>query len=528
MHKIILTLSLLIISNVSFSERSKYIDLNAINKLDFEKYSDIGYLEIIPQFEEKPNPEKLMKIEFFHGTYDGSDASIDSLKHVQEILEIDRKSNKNFRTDVIAISNRLSSFKHSPEFHDMMEFSGMSKNNEKVYFQQVPDFMDYNSKLKKQKPDRIPSAKMIEKLKYYEAKMGRKSWTLVRFTTGFMGSYAAIYFTEGITQAVLASVALLPALGSAGIAYHLNRFGKFLTDGKWSKWLLESDKFFARKVRKAFGFNAKTLQESLHTNKDFFEKKFPNLYSKNPELFEDYKQESTHRFKKKKIGKLRSIISKLKAAEEYLKWWVTEVAFVGITIQAPQAIMGISKSYASMGLMNGSTAFMGDLLTSSSLGFLAQGPGDIAIQIRKYQMVSELKDSILDGSKQFENSDALVKEIDKVLAKNGPFKNYIIGDNSHPALVRIENISRKRASIVSFFSLMGVGADLAQVPLSKALLVGVGAGGALYYAKVQGLLKPRKLKENFKKYLSKMRSTKIPLTLKSLRLRRCEAKFQVY
>ena len=50
---------------------------------------------------------------------------------------------------------------------------------------------------------------------------------------------------------------------------------------------------------------------------------------------------------------------------------------------------------------------------------------------------------------------------------------------------------------------MGVGAEIAGIPLARPLLIGVGVAGAVYYSSVKGWLKPKKIKDTVKNYIQK-------------------------
>lgn len=507
--KYILSIAYLVLFSLNATaERSGYVNLNELLKSDSDLYNDVGYLHVIPQYEENPDPAKAVAIEFFFGEYDGSQESIDKLKQIQDILSDDKRLDPNFKTEVIAVSNRTDTLKHSPDFQKFLGAMKLSDN--KVHMDQIPDFLDYSAKIKSKNkdPKRYPAAAMD----------GRKFWTLVRFSSSMAGTFAGLYYLEGMSATMAASISFWPGLASGGLTYYSNSFGSFLTNGKWATWLLEADNFFTKRVRKAFKIDKASFSESLVKNKDFFRKKYPTLYQKNPTLFDPIAVEEAVKASKKQSSKLTKILARLKHAEEYFKWWVTEVGFVAIAIKAPQAIAGTSASTSIL-------SATGDVLMGSAMGMLAQGPGDIAIQVRKYQKVEELKASVLAGKVDVENKKMLLDEIEKVLAKSGKHAAYTIHDGSHAALVKIENWARSRATIISFFSVTGVALEIAGVPLAKPMLIGLGSWGIIYYSSVQGWFNPGKLKDSALAFVRALRNGEIKFNMQFLKTRYCAAKF---
>ncbi len=500
---------ILFFSFTALADRSQYLDLNKFLKPGADLHNDIGYLHMVPQYEENPDPNKAVAIEIFFGEYDGSEKSKARLRHIKEILDDDKRLDPNFKTEVIAVSNETSTLKGSRDLDNFL--TQFKLQDKKVHYNQVPDFADYTSKIKKNK-----------KFKRYPASLldGRKFWTLIRFSSTMAGTFAGLYYMEGLSASMSASVALWPGLASGAITYYSNSYGSFLTSGKWATWLLESDNYFAKKVRASFKMNPETFTESLSRNKEFFREKYPSLYEKNPTLFEPMAIAETKMAQKKQAGKFTKILSRLKSAEEYFKWWVTEVAFTATAIKIPQAVAGIGGTSTIMGLT-------GDILMGSVMGMIAQGPGDIAIQVRKYQKIEELQDALKVGKIQVENPQALKEEIRKVLDKTGKFKSYTIHEGSHASLVKIENWSRSRATLLSFFAVTGVGLEIAGVPMARPLLIAVGAGGALYYSSVQGWIKPKKYTDKVMKFINALRDGELKFSMQFLKARYCSAKYMV-
>lgn len=503
---LIISVLCLLLSISAMAERAHYIDLNAFLKPDADLYNDIGYLQVVPQYTENPDPNKAITIEFFFGEYDGSEASIEKLKQIRKLIEDDKILFPQTRTDIIAVSPDTDTLANSRDLDGFLE--ALDFEDKKVHFQQVPEFLNYSAKINK-KDDRHPSS-LID---------GRKLWTLVRTSSTMAGTFSALYFLEGLSVPLATSVAIWPGLASGAITYYSNAYGAFLTNEKWSTWLLESDNFFAKKVRTAFKLTPKNFQAALVKNKDYFAQKYPILYRNNPSLFEAPASQAARRAVQASQNKFTKILSRLKHAEEYFKWWVTEVAFTATAIKLPQAIAGIGEA-ASL------TSMAGDVLMGSTMGMLAQGPGDIAIQIRKYQKVQELEQAVKAGTMQVDNADELLSEIKKVLDKTGKFKSYTINEGSHYALRKIENWSRSRATMLSFFAVTGVGLEIAGVPLARPLLISVGIGGMAYYSSVQGWLSPKKIMNSAKEYIRRFRQGEVNLSLSFLRNRYCGIPFR--
>jgi hypothetical protein len=161
------------------------------------------------------------------------------------------------------------------------------------------------------------------------------------------------------------------------------------------------------------------------------------------------------------------------------------------------------------------------------MGMLAQGPGDIAIHLRKYQMIDELKSSVKSGKVQVDNQKALLDEIEKVLAKSGKYKNYVISDISHKALQKIENWARSRSSFLSFFAITGVSLEVLGIPLARPLLISVGFGGALYYSKVKGWINTEKLTSAVKNCIARFKNGEVKFSMLPLQARFCASKYMM-
>ena len=156
---------------------------------------------MVPQYEENPNPDKAVSIEFFFGEWDGSEQAIERLNHIKSLLADDKSLFPETRTDVIAVSPRTGSLSNTRDFQKFMRQMGFQ--DKKVHYQEVPEFLDYTAKFKKEKKaDRLPSSLMD----------GRKFWTLVRTSSSMAGTFSALYFMEGLSVPLATSVAIWPGL----------------------------------------------------------------------------------------------------------------------------------------------------------------------------------------------------------------------------------------------------------------------------------------------------------------------------
>lgn len=495
---------MLFVLNLKAADQS-FIDLTKLTTPESDEFNDVSYLHVVPQYEENMQEGRALSVEYYFGELENGAVSLDKLKIIQEVIADDKLENPNHKIDIITISPH-SSIQNQDLLDDVQKRLGVASRD--IHTQQLPEFLEQTTKVEK-KSKRYPSA----------LGGGRVFWTFVRLSSSAAGTFGALYFMEGLAAPMAASVAIWPGLASGGITYFSNAYGGFLTNGKWSTWLMESDSLMARGFRKGFKLNPKNLEDSLVKNRNFFAKKYPELLKKSPELFEARVVARTQESLVRSESELARILTKLKHTEEYFKWWLTEVAFVGAAIKLPQAVAGIGGTM-SLGAM------AGDVLMGSTMGMIAQGPGDIAIQLRKYQKVAELKEAIISGAQKFDDSKALLSEIEKVLAKTGEFKNYTINASSHKALTAIENWARSRATMLSFFSVTGVALEIAGVPAGKPILMAVGAFGIGYYANVQGWIKPSKIKEAFQRFRQKVRLGEIGFSLQFLKSRYCSAKFR--
>jgi hypothetical protein len=477
--------------------RKSYMDLSKFMNPAADKFNDIAYTHIVPQYEEVPDPKKAVAIEFFFGEYDGSEKSLMNLAHIKDIIADAKLAQKDYKSAVITMSPDKD-FTNSSGFKNAIQAAGLATTE--VHKQDLPYF------LKKRSPSAFSG--------------GRKFWTFVSFSSSMGGTFGALYFFDGLSAPLAASIAFWPALASGSVTYYSNEFGAFLTNGKWSNWLLSSDSYLAKKFRSGFNINPVTFEESLIQNKEYFKTKHPEMFKKNERVFDSKVTKKTHAKILESKTKLTTFISKLHNIEEYFKWWLTELTFVAVAIKIPQAIAGVGDPLIGIGAM------ANDILAGSAMSMIAQAPGDIAIQLRKYQMIEELRTEIMSGNIKIDRPDELLQEIEKVLAKTGEHKAYTINDGSHKALLKIENWSRSRATMLSFFSVTGVTLDIAGIPAGKPILIAIGVFGVGYYANVQGWIKPARIKQSVQNFVAKVRAGDLGFSLQFLKTRWCSAKFR--
>lgn len=392
---------------------------------------DVLYHSLVPQYEENADPKKTPTIEVFSGNLSDESKTSAQLDFILGQIEADKKLSHKYSLEINFISKESSLLRNDPKAREFLEKFENIKSH--VTYENIPEDISFSlpqdktSSIYSSSQKRVPAAFVSQ----------RVFWTLVRVSTSTGATTASLYYTQDISLEASLAIGIWPGIASGAITYFSGPYGSWLSSGKWSKWIVESDNSFTNKLKEAFKIDSKSL-------------------SKLP------------------ASKLSTITKRLASGEEYLKWFLTELAFTTTALKIPQAVAGVGKASTFLGSMS-------DVLVGSAMGMLAQGPGDIALQIRKYQKVSELKESVIKGLTKVENKESLLKEIDAILART-----HTINDNSHVALRKIENWARSRASMLSFFSVMGVGMEIAGIPLSRPILLSIGVGGAFYYANVQG------------------------------------------
>lgn len=473
--KIIFSLVVLILSNTLYSQN--YMDLNKFLASKHESFTDISYVQMHPQYEENQPADKGVVLEFYNGEFDGSEKSKASLEFIKSIILEEKRLNPNMVVPTLIYGQNIEDVQDS---ESVKYIQASLPTNGKTKTEIIPDELEFNFNPKVddgRSPDSV--------------KIGRVGWTFIRGAAVSGSTFAGLVITQGLSAPLAASVAVWPGLLSGAITYHSGAFGEFLTNGKWAKWFMESDKWFAKKLRSAFNINYNSLGKKLAQNPRYFRVKYPKLYKNNPELFEKFIAKKTQAHGKVKF---KSLLSKLATADEYLKWYLTEVIFVGGVLKIPQAIAGVGAATSLM-------AASGDVLLGSAYGMAAQGPGDLAIQKRKYQKLDELLELAKSNTDKFTKVEKkqLIEEILKVKDHN---VSYQIGKNSHKALQKVENWARKMATTVSFFSVAGVSLEMAGIPAAKPILISVGLGGGIYYAHVSGWIKFSNIKSVAKKSIT--------------------------
>lgn len=414
----------------------KYLNANKLISSNIgdsdETPIDVMYHYMVPEYEENADPARTPTIEVYFGELYQNDRTDQTLGWLKRQLLDDVETHEDFKLEVNLISKYGSSLKGNRKAQNFLE--KIKVPNLKVNYEEIPEDINF-----KETPELTSSFYHLEKQERSPAAAvnQRVFWTLVRIVTGAGATTASLYYTQDMSLGAALAIGIWPGIASGAITYYSGSYGSWLSNGKWSKWMLETKNSFTTKLKKAFKLDEASLA----------------------------------RLGKEKLART---MGKLHSGEEYLKWYITEVAFTSSAIKVPQAIGGV-------GVTAGFFTAASDVMIGSTMGMLAQGPGDIAIQIRKYQKVAELKEKVLNGLVKVENEKILLQEIDSILAKTTN-----ITDTSHIALRRIENWARSRATMLSFFSVMGVGMEIAGIPLSRPILLSIGVGGAFYYGKVQG------------------------------------------
>lgn len=532
------TISIILLSVLYIGQAlafSNTVDLTKFTTQNLDEYNDIGYFHIIPQYEKNMDPKKTVSIEFFFGEIDESEASKKRLEFLKNEIAEDQKRDPNFRTNIFVSSNKDQIDFHKPIIDDL------NFGKHRIEVDKVPEFMDYEKKLSQK---RIPSSEI--KILGKKIPAGRKFWTFIRFSAGAGGVFASFYMAEGLSATMAFSAAFWPGLFSGGITYYSNVFGEFLTSGKMSKWVLESDNYFTRNFRKMVNLTPLNFEKTVLKHKAGL---FNYIIKKDPEILQKkdikFLEKEARKIAKQDINdrkiKIERWTSRLKISEEYFKWYITEIAFTAFAFKLPQVALGLVESGSLLSMT-------GDVLTGSMMGFLAQGPGDIAIQKRKYQMIAELKKNIEAGKVNYPDyektvtstevkdgkkvkvtktirytQESLIAEIDKILAPNSTSS---IQEISHKALTKIENWARSRATFISIFSVAGVGLELVGAPMiARPMLLSLGAWGAAYYATVEGWIKiPKPISKNYKIAMDFI-TGKYGFRLQTWKTRYCSNKF---
>jgi len=496
----ILSFVLLLVSTAAFSQN--YLEINKFLASQYDGMDDISYIQMHPQYEPDQPADKGVILEFYNGEYDGSEKSKQSLELIKSIAREEVRLNPSLKISTLIYGKNYEDIEESEKIKDIqntLSLNGKSKN------EIIPTDLNFNyeAKAEGRSPDSI--------------KIGRVGWTFIRGIAVSGSSFASLIITQGLSAPLAASVAIWPGVLSGAITYHNGAFGEYLTNGKWAKWLMNSDKWFAKKIRSAFNINYNSLGKKLAQNPRYFRVKYPNLYKNNPELFEKFVARKAGKYGE---SRFKSLVKKFTMAEEYFKWYLTEVIFVGGAIKVPQAIAGIGSNASLLGAT-------GDVLLGSAYGMAAQGPGDLAIQKRKYQKFDELLAEAKGKSAKFTAAEKsqIIEQIEKI---KDPNVSYQIGKGSHKSLQKIENWARSRATMISFFSVAGVSLEMAGIPAAKPVLIATGLGGGFYYAHVSGWIKFSNIKtvaKNAVASFGKFLKNPIKVIYSSITTRMCQSPF---
>jgi hypothetical protein len=412
-------------SSYSYSQDSKPVNLEDYLKpetylaKELDDFNDSAYFYAEPQYAEKPDPKKKIAYEVFMNdlTESSTEEKNNQIKWVKNEFKEERLENANIPIEILVLGPNGSRIEQDEEVREIVE--AIKIENTDVVYEDIPEYSSYTVLDKTgsyqnqiKASDRKPSS-------FFNSNI---FLTFIRTTLNTGGAALGLIIGKGISPKLGMVVATNAGLMSGGLQYYNAKVGQWLTSGKSSKWLIESNNWFTQKMRNAF-------------------KLTPN------------------------------VLAKLTKVEELVKWAVTEIVYTSV-ITANMALNGLTGSASFLSLT-------GDVLSSSGLGIIAQGPADIAVQKRKYQKIEELKNEILNGKIEVENKAKLLEEIESILKKES-----VISKNSHALLQKIQSWANKRAVLLSVLQVSGVVMNVAGVPGSAAMLVGMGIGGGIYYGKV--------------------------------------------
>lgn len=511
----LLTVLLLSTLSLSLSARDgKYLNLNAFLDAktqlpDSQAHDlDIAYHQINPQYEESPDPNKHLTVEFFFSEYDSTLNSKNKLQWIKELIDEDKSIAKEFQFEALASGPSDADIERSHKVQEIIERLDIDH----IKYETIPQGLFKTSALdQKEKNSRDPSSLSDP----------RNFWTLIRMTSSTGAVSISLIVMEGVSPGVAAVAGFFPGLASAGVTYFSGHYGNWLTNGKWANWLIESESLLAKNMRKGMQLSASSFIGVAEKTKEFLS---PNYYAQMAKALQDHEALSPEQ---RATRALSNVFSKIRTAEEYVKWWIADVAFTVISIKTPQVLLGLNE-------FTGVAQMLAEGAIAGTMGTLAQGPGDLAIQVRKYQMMEELaKDikagkianepiEVIHGGKKLKKT--LLEEVEMVLTRNGEFSDYMVNRHSHRHLQKIENWARSRATMLSFFSVAGVGMEVAGIPLARPLLISIGIGGAVYYAQVNRWVE-LKVPQRLQQYYARLSDKLAPLSMRSLFARYCQRKF---
>jgi hypothetical protein len=455
------------------AQNNELIDFDALLEKSTQLKTNeagVSYLHFTPIFEENPDPSKLITVEFYYGEINESPESKAQMNWLVDHIKIDRttfKNNDEFKVWVKSpYGVETKDDDHFNTIIDNLEVKGSD-----IIYEQAPRGSLTSRIQRLQKSGRAPSS----------LKLGqRRAWTLIRLLTSGGSAYASLTLSSGFSQGMAIINGLVPGIASAGLTYHSGRYGRWLTNESWSTKLLNSSAPWARKLKQSF-FMKPALDRM---------RKIDNNIRGNPTI----RLSKTDKFLHVLYKSLKGAPTALKASEEYIKWWATEVAFVGVTLNLPQAISKAKLMSAGwtdfLTNIKGMTTFPAlkhgafELLKDATIATFAQGPGDVAIQKHKYLQIQALKDKVIAGKIRPKQKVQLLKQIEDLLARKT-----VITDKSHFLLRRIENMARMKAAIFSAFSVGGLALKLSGSQSWVAVLVGVGVTGTVYLGYVRNVFK---------------------------------------
>lgn len=470
------------------------INLNSFIN-DSKVIANYGLLHLVPKYEKNLDPNKAISLDYFYGNFSSLEGENSGLAQALKELSPEEK-------DILKIKTHHSRKLNKEEIHFVEKVTKeLGLNTKSIINEQIPTFNNIK---------RLPSS-----LKFNP---GRKTWTLVRGVSSASGPYAALYYGLGEDAFTSFNIAVWAGIFSGAATYFSGPLDKWTTSEGMAHWLLESPSKKASAFRKIFGLNSVAFHEALIRNKSLIQAKYPNTYKEYQAYFDKVALNET----KNNLAALPkgqnqiTFLKRVKLPEEYLKWYITEFSFNTIALEIPRYVAGLS-SYAHIG-----EAFS-TLAGVSAWGLIAQAPADLAITKIKFKEVAELREDIINNKLNVDDSNILLREIDKVLAKDGAHANYTINDKSHRLLQRIENMARMKATILSFLSVTGVALklmsddnDFAGTVADPYLKI-LATSGALYFAYANDWLTPNTLR----KLKNKLSMSKLGLKHHAFPIRKC-------
>jgi len=401
--------------------------------------ADIAYTSFVPVFEEHQDPAKSVRIEIYFAEDDQSENSNQRIAWFRSQLKHDLKDFPKITTHYEAVGKSGD----SPEGNDQVKhfWSELGVSEGAVQYETIPndvhlEFADHAKEISSINPPKDAQSRKPS------AVGGRAFWSAVRFTSSLGATFMGLYYGFHVAPETALLMSIVPAIGSAGVSYYSTQYGRYLIAKNWSKAIVDGSNPFAKSLQKVMRVDPASLA------------------------------------KKSEADRLK-VLSRLEAKEEVLRWYITEFIFTAGFLKLPQRIAGITRESV--------LGTIGSSFKSSLFGYLAQGPGDVAVVQRKIQKYEELRTALLDGEIQSPDKDRIVKELDEIL---DPKIQRTVDRNVHPMIQKIENWARSRGVIMSFVCVGSVVLDTVHVSESAIFLIGLGVAGGSYYAKVNGWFGP--------------------------------------